>query len=59
MTAVRLIGIVVLYIVFLPLAGIWALNTLFGLTIAYTFKTWMAALLLAGIVGGTSKASRK
>ena len=59
MTAVILIGIVVLYIVFLPLAGIWALNTLFGLTIAYTFKTWMAALLLAGIVGGTSKASRK
>ena len=59
MTAVILIGIVVLCIVFVPLAGIWALNTLFGLAIAYTFKTWLAALVLAGIVGGTSKASSK
>mgnify|MGYP001020483051 CR=1 FL=1 len=59
MTAVILIGIAVLCIVFGPLAGIWALNTLFGLTIAYTFKTWLAALVLAGIVGGTSKASSK
>jgi len=59
MTTVIFIGIVVLCIVFGPLAVIWALNTLFGLTIAYTFKTWLAALMLAGIVGGTSKASSK
>lgn len=33
-----------------PLAGIWALNTLFGLGILYTFKTWLAALVLASII---------
>lgn len=59
MTAVIFIGIVVLSIVFGPLVGIWALNTLFDLTIVYTFKTWLAMLVLAGIVGGTSKASSK
>jgi hypothetical protein len=33
----------------MPLALIWAVNTLFGLTIAYTFKTWLATVLLAGV----------
>jgi hypothetical protein len=31
-----------------PLLFIWALNTLFGLTIAYGFFEWLAALLLLG-----------
>jgi hypothetical protein len=44
------VGIVVLCLGFLPLATIWALNTLFGLAIAYTFKTWLAALVLAAVV---------
>lgn len=30
-------------------AIIWSLNTLFGLGIAYTFKTWMAAVVLGGV----------
>lgn len=29
-----------------PLAIIWAVNTLFGLGIAYTFWTWLAVLVL-------------
>ena len=33
-----------------PVAVIWALNTLFGLSIAFTFKTWLAALVLIGAV---------
>ena len=33
-----------------PLAAIWALNTLFGLGITYTFKTWFAALVLSAII---------
>ena len=43
--------IAVLAVVILsPLAVVWALNTLFGLTIAYTWQTWLAVLLLAGVV---------
>lgn len=34
-----------------PLLAIWSLNTLFGLSIAYTLKTWFAVLVLSGIVG--------
>lgn len=29
-----------------PLVIVWALNTLFGLGIAYTFWNWLAALVL-------------
>jgi len=39
-----------------PLALIWSLNTLFALGIAYTFKTWAAALILGGML--TTSASR-
>ena len=59
MSGLILIGIIVLGSVFGPLLGIWALNTLFGLTIAYTFKTWLAALVLTGIVGRASVGSHK
>jgi hypothetical protein len=34
-------------IVLAPLAMIWAVNTLFGTAIAFTFKTWLAAFLLS------------
>jgi hypothetical protein len=40
-------------IFFTPFCGIWALNTLFGLGIAYTFKTWLAALILGAIISPT------
>ncbi len=36
-----------------PLALLWSLNTLFGLGIAYTLKTWVAALLLGGTVASS------
>jgi hypothetical protein len=32
-----------------PLLLIWSVNTLFGLTIAYTFKTWLAMALLSSV----------
>lgn len=31
---------------FFPLAVVWALNVLFDLSIAYTFKTWVAIAVL-------------
>lgn len=41
--------IIALAIVLSPLGTIWMLNTLFGLGLAYTFKTWLAALILNGM----------
>ena len=39
-----------------PLITIWALNTLFpSLAIAYTFDTWLAALLLQGVIAYRKK----
>jgi hypothetical protein len=40
----------ILAIVFGPLAVIWSVNTLFAVGIAYTFWTWLAALILGGAV---------
>lgn len=41
------IVLVVLLIIFGPLATIWALNTLFPvLAIPYTFLTWLAVIVL-------------
>lgn len=34
----------------LPIANIWALNTLFGLTIEYSIQTWAASLLLSILI---------
>ncbi len=49
--AAMLIVVVVLGIVFGPLAVIWALNTLFPvLAIPYTFKTWLAILVLSAVL---------
>jgi len=39
-------------IVLMPFAAIWSLNTLFALTIPFTFDTWCAAVVLSGIVSG-------
>lgn len=48
--------LVVVLVVLAPLAGIWALNTLFGLAIAYTWKTWLAVVVLVGLLNsGGSK----
>jgi uncharacterized membrane-anchored protein len=38
-----------------PIATIWSLNTLFPvLAIPYTFDTWVAAAVIAGIIRGDS-----
>lgn len=54
MTKIFIIGITVIIVAgFGPIAIIWGLNTLFNLSIAYTLKTWAAALVLGGAVGGS------
>lgn len=57
MSALISIIVVFLVIVFGPLFTIWSINTLFGLGIAYTFKTWLASLILGILICGreTSK----
>lgn len=57
MPIVLFVVIVVALVVLGPLALIWSLNTLFGLTIAYTFKTWLAALIIGGAFGSSKGAS--
>lgn len=44
--------IVLAIVVVGPFASIWALNTLFGLAIPFTVKTWFAAMLLGLAIGG-------
>ena len=53
--AVGLIALVVIIIIVGPFLGVWAINTLFHTNTAYTFWTWLAALLFFGLVKTTSK----
>lgn len=46
-------------IVGMPLIIIWSLNTLFSFNIPFTFATWFATLILAGVVSGNSKCSSR
>lgn len=45
--------ILVALVIFVPLATIWALNTLFSLGIAYTWQTWLSVIVLnMTVLGG-------
>ena len=44
------IVIVILAVIYGPLITIWALNTVFGLTIQMNLSTWFATLWLTAIV---------
>jgi hypothetical protein len=54
MKAVLLIVFICAVIAFGPLLTIWALNTLFGLGIAFTAKTWFAVVILGGLFSASS-----
>lgn len=56
--ALIVVALIVSVIAFGPLLIIWSLNTLFSLGIAYSLKTWFAALILGGVVGSTGKSSK-
>ncbi len=47
---IAIVTLVVALVILGPLAIIWALNTLFGLGIAYTFWTWLAVLVLSATI---------
>jgi len=55
-----MIGIVLALAIIMPIATIWSLNTLFpALAIPLTFDTWVAAIVLGGVVGGSTGLSFK
>ena len=57
MKIASIVAFVFLVIVFGPIVTIWSLNTLFpALAIPYSFQTWMAVIILGGVLGG-AKAS--
>lgn len=45
-----LIALCVVAAIVVPLAAIWSLNILFALGIPYTTETWLAVLILLGIL---------
>ena len=53
MTTIVLVALVIAIVILIPLAVIWALNTLFNLGIAYNFWTWLAMAVLTGTFGKT------
>jgi hypothetical protein len=56
---ILLIALAVLAIIFWPYAIIWAVNTLFGFNIAYTFINWLAVLVLSATFGKTTVNTKK
>ena len=60
---VVLISVAISVILSIPFATIWALNTLFNFTIAYTFWNWLACWVLLltfhGIIPMASNISYK
>lgn len=47
------VGFIFIVLFATPWAAIWALNTLFTLGIAYTFNSWLSALILCSIISPT------
>ena len=52
-----LILLIVVLITIGPFITIWALNTLFGLGIAFNFFTWAAVVWLTGVLSAVSSSS--
>jgi hypothetical protein len=50
---------IIALLVFWPFALIWAVNTLFGLGIEYTFWTWLAAFVMMAAFGKTNVSVNK
>ena len=50
-----LIGIILGALLLGPILTIWALNTLFKLTIPYTLDTWASVVILGGFLNAKLK----
>ncbi len=54
-----LVFTLILWVFLWPLAAIWALNTLFGLAIAYSFWNWLAMVVLVAFFGKSTVRIKK
>lgn len=55
-----IVGIVLAVAIIMPIATIWSLNTLFPvLAIPLALDTWLATIILGGVVGGSTGLSFK
>lgn len=52
MTIALLITLAAAIIIVGPIATIWALNTIFLLSIPFTFKTWLAMVVIGMFISG-------
>jgi hypothetical protein len=53
MKILLVIALVALIVILGPIATIWSLNTLFpALAIPFTVETWMAVVVLGGVIRG-------
>ena len=50
-TMIAIVIFIVALVALGPLVVIWALNTIFGLGIAYTIWTWLAMIILVAVFG--------
>ena len=50
-----LVSFIIGAIVFIPFGIIWAFNYLFGLSIAYGFKSWLAVVILSLLIEGVRR----
>jgi hypothetical protein len=58
-TLTSIILLVIFLLIFWPLAAIWSLNTLFGLTIPFTFWNWLAVTVLTATVNSSGVGKSK
>ena len=49
-----LVLLLLVLIAAIPFVNIWAVNTLFGTGIGYTWSTWFASLILSALVSGNA-----
>jgi hypothetical protein len=54
-----LIILAVVAMVFIPFLGIWCINTLFSVSILYTWKNWVAFFLLSFVINMMSNIAFK
>jgi hypothetical protein len=56
--ALLLIVALIALVICFPLLAIWAINVLVPFPVAVTFKTWLAALVLILVFGGSGAVGR-
>lgn len=50
---------VIAVFIFYPIAVIWSINLLFGLTIPFTFSTWCATVVLSSLFAAKITVNKK